>query len=368
MVGADYGDSSVKNGFSQGISVAFALDGRIAFDSGAKTFVIGLCINKVCHTGFSCNLGIGCLAKEFNFCRCTQMRYVKLCVVLEGKIDRQLRAHQAGLGITNVGMLAHVGVITPTCFHCLLHVSVDTICVLAVCHNERAALTEDLVKRSFVIYEHIACAASHKELNAGDAGDVCLRNVFYVIKGCTEEKGIIDLATALCQRIALFQQGKAGCLGRDVWHVKDGCNPTGRRSTRFGYHVSLVGKSRIPHVHMVINHTRYECHALHVKNFILWRGRIVSTAHHFLYLISFNNKGANIVLPFVDDIRIQKNGSHFLGFILLIRNLTTPNSASLKIPPLILLVPNSRLTKITGTSLTLNPRQSELYFISIWKA
>ena len=37
------------------------------------------------------------------------------------------------------------------------------------------------------------------------------------------------------------------------------------------------------------------------------------------------------------------------------RKRITPKRASLKIPPLILLVPSTRLTKMTGTSLILNP-------------
>ena len=50
------------------------------------------------------------------------------------------------------------------------------------------------------------------------------------------------------------------------------------------------------------------------------------------------------------------------------RRRMTPKRASLKIPPDILLVPSSRLTKTTGTSLMRYPSVRAVNFISIWKA
>ena len=50
------------------------------------------------------------------------------------------------------------------------------------------------------------------------------------------------------------------------------------------------------------------------------------------------------------------------------RRRITPKKASPKMPPDILLVPSSRLTNTTGTSFTLKPSLSAVYFISIWKA
>ena len=50
------------------------------------------------------------------------------------------------------------------------------------------------------------------------------------------------------------------------------------------------------------------------------------------------------------------------------RRRMTPKRASLKMPPDILLVPSSRLTKTTGTSLIRYPSVRAVNFISIWKA
>ena len=49
-------------------------------------------------------------------------------------------------------------------------------------------------------------------------------------------------------------------------------------------------------------------------------------------------------------------------------SLITPNTASEKIPELILLVPSTRFTNMIGTSLMVNPHFNEVNFISIWKA
>ena len=75
-----------------------------------------------------------------------------------------------------------------------------------------------------------------------------------------------------------------------------------------------------------------------------------------------------VAFALVQDRGMSDNSLHLRGLIFDILRRMTPKSASLNMPPLILLVPSSRFTKITGTSLTLKPRHSALYFISIWKA
>ena len=74
----------------------------------------------------------------------------------------------------------------------------------------------------------------------------------------------------------------------------------------------------------------------------------------------------------VNKVALLQVATHDICFLFRLnfvkRRRMTPKSASLKMPPDILLVPSSRLTKTTDTSLILKPRRKAVYFISIWKA
>ena len=122
-------------------------------------------------------------------------------------------------------------------------------------------------------------------------------------------------------------------------------------------------------MHVVVYHTGQKVHARGIHHLATVLRFYLATKDDALYPALTYQQGADVRLPIVYYRCIVDYRLHaFLLLKLVIRSLITPKSASLNMPPDILLVPNSRFTNTTGTSFILKPRRRAVYFISIWKA
>ena len=166
------------------------------------------------------------------------------------------------------------------------------------------------------------------------------------------------------QAVSLLQEFERSGLRLHIGHVHHAGHTSRRSCTCLCVHIGLLGESRLAHVHMIIYYSRQQVEPRGIYHFIICGQFCI--AQDVGYQTVLNNEGARKTFSLIHYRCVAYN--HFLPLILPILSLITPKRASLKMPPLILLVPSSRLTNTTGTSLILNPRRRALYFISIWKA
>ena len=126
-------------------------------------------------------------------------------------------------------------------------------------------------------------------------------------------------------------------------------------------HIRLLRQSRVAEMYMVVYHSRQQEASLCVNLFVTVGSRFSVSFDDFLNLFSFNNHGTGKPASFVyNDCMMYPRTFHkhffqleFLGYFL--NQLShfswmTPNTASPKMLLFILEVPNSRLMKMTGTS------------------
>ena len=159
-----------------------------------------------------------------------------------------------------------------------------------------------------------------------------------------------------------------------VRHIHERSHATCHSSTALRIDVSLVRQSGLTKMHMFIDDARDEvfacgiddCSGSEICDFV--------SAYNLGNLAIRNEDTCHKGLAFVDKCRIFDIVIHqlFLGLILpvmpLQRRLSTPKTASRKIPLLIFDCPSRRSVKMIGTSSILKPSFQAVYFISIWKA
>ena len=133
------------------------------------------------------------------------MGHVQTGLVFLGKIHSLRRRSQTGLLAANQGMQTDLRVITPR-FLSFLHIAVDDARVFTMGHDWQTGRGEDTVQRLIAVYQHIACAATHKELDARNAVNIQLVEERHVIVGGTKEERIVYM-TLLRRPLELIVEG-----------------------------------------------------------------------------------------------------------------------------------------------------------------
>ena len=187
-----------------------------------------------------------------------------------------------------------------------------------------------------------------------------------IVGGSSEITGIIH-GTFLCHQVELFIQGfQSGSLRIRIRHVHNGSHSTRCCRTALGTNIRLMGKSRITEMDMVVNYAWKQVTSDCIDDFITRCRRFLFFHQYFRYFFSFYNYRTGHLQPFIHDDCIFYQGSFhdfpdsllMVGYLrnqLFTFNFMTPNTASPNMLLFILEVPSSRLIKITGTSMILNP-------------
>ena len=363
MVCGHTSDTAIAEGTSQGIAIRIRLDGRIVLDKASQARVVSIRVEQVRYASLCRNLVVVGL-EESQFACCADVCHMKACTCLSCQSNSQFCAKIACLCIANLWMMFN-GRVWPIEFLCLRHTLIDASCVLAMCHDGERNVLKDATQLVVIIHEHVSCTASHEKFEGRRTVRISMENLVEVVVGGSQVESVVDVALLCTYSVAFLQQREGGGLGNNIGHIKDGGHSSCCSSACLCLHVSLGGQAWVAHVDVFIDDAWQEETSLCFHLFL-------SLEMDFLVVGDAgdaslaNEERASKAFSLVDDCGVLDD--HFLPRILLRRNFITPKSASLKIPPLILLVPSSRLMKMTGTSFTRNPSCRDVYFISIWKA
>ena len=283
----------------------------------------------------------------------------------------QTTAHDAAFRVADFCVVNHIGVIGTIALFQFLHACRDACSVFAMGHHQHRTFPKDAFQLLTLVHQHVARAASHEQFDAGNTSGVGVPYFLDVVIGGTQKEGMVHVAVAGCVCQLFLHAFQCHRLRHHIGHVHYRGHTTCCSSCRFRVHGSLSRKPGITHVYVVINDTGEQQHSAAVHHLCPLQHGYVRTfinagdagvLHH-----QRAGKSASFIAEFgtlYDDCLLHD----LLGLMWVSRRRITPNRASLNMPPLILLVPSSRLIKMTGTSFTLNPRHRAEYFISIWKA
>ena len=137
----------------------------------------------------------------------------------------------------------------------MLNVAVDDGRVLAVSDDGQRCLFEDLHQCLLPVDEHVARAAAHEELDAGQAVRVELGKQVGIVVGGSEEERVVDVALLPGQAELLVERLQGGHLRDGVGHVEERRHaPIGCRAA-LALDVGLGGESRFAEVHMCVDDT-----------------------------------------------------------------------------------------------------------------
>ena len=198
-----------------------------------------------------------------------------------------------------------------------------------------------------------------------------------VIVGGADEEAVVDKAFLACEGFLLAEGFPCDGLWLRIGHVQHGGHAACGCRAAFRFHVGLVREAGLAEVHVCIDHAGQQEAALGINDLVgRAGGRHIAVAHHGFHMMVLDEEGAYEAFALIDYRGIfykcplvHDNGFYRISFrpyfgeptgfifprMAAQRSFTTPKSASPKIPPLILLVPSWRLTKMTGTSVTLKP-------------
>ena len=199
-------------------------------------------------------------------------------------------------------MKAHVGVVTEALLEGF-HVAVDGGGVLAMHHDGQWRQAEDAVERLVTVDEHIAGGTAHKELHAGNAVGVKLRQQVGVVVGGAEEEGVVHVALRSGQPLLLVECFKGGGLRHGVGHIEVAGHSSSRRGAAFAVDVGFRREAGLAEVHMVVDDARQHVAARGIDRLV---GKVCLQGSCFLPgddvndTVILNNNRANESLAFVD--------------------------------------------------------------------
>ena len=363
MVCGHTSDTSIAKGTSQGFAVCICLDGRIALDEASQSRIVSIRVEQVGHAGLCRNLVVVGL-EEIQFACCADVCHMKACACLSCQSNSQFCAKKTCLSIADFRVMLD-GRVWSIAFLCLRHTPIDASRVLAMCHDGERNVLKDAPQLVVIIHEHVSCTASHEKFDGRRAVRISMENLVEVVVGGSQVESVVDVAFLCTYSVTFLQQRESGGLGNDIGHVKDSGHSSRCCSACLCLHISLGGQAWVAHVNVFVDDAWQEETSLRFHLFLSLEMDFLVVGNAGDASLA-NEERANKAFSLVDDCGVLDD--HFLPRILLRRNFITPKRASLKMPPLILLVPSSRLMKMTGTSFTRNPSCRDVYFISIWKA
>ena len=78
-------------------------------------------------------------------------------------------------------------------------------------------------------------------------------NLFDVVACSPKIKAVVNMASRLGKSITFLQELKRSRLRHDVWHIENRCHTASGSSPRLALHRSLMRKTRVTHVDMLID-------------------------------------------------------------------------------------------------------------------
>ena len=199
------------------------------------------------------------------------------------QLHRQTAAFIASLLAAYFRMMFYGRVLTPFLLS-QLHVTVNDFGILTVGHHRQIQLfrlLEDSLQCLIFIHQHIARTGAHKELDSRHTMRIELLKIIYIIIGSTKEETVVHM-TLLSAQLPLCLPGlQSGSLRYRVRHLKITGHTTKGSSAAFALDVSLLRKSRLTEVNMIINHTRQNKTPRGIDDFIV----IATGCLAFIYLL-----------------------------------------------------------------------------------
>ena len=199
------------------------------------------------------------------------------------QLHRQTAAFIASLLAAYFRMMFYGRVLTPFLLS-QLHVAVNDFGILTVGHHRQVQLfrlLEDSLQRLIFIHQHIARTGAHKELDSRHTMRIELFKIIYIVIGSTKEETVVHM-TLLSAQLPLCLPGlQSGSLRYRVRHLKITGHTTKGSSAAFALDVSLLRKSRLTEVNMIINHTRQNKTPRGIDDFIV----IATGCLAFIYLL-----------------------------------------------------------------------------------
>ena len=174
VVGADSEDKTRGQGLTQGLAVGRCLDGRIALDEGSQPVIVALIEEQMSQHSLASDLRelVGDRpVEQRQLARRRDMGDVQSRAIALGQFNGKAAAGHAGSDRPDEWMKPHRRILTVTCHHAC-HVTVDDAAVFAMRHQRQAQpcrLGEYLAQRLHSVYQHVARAGAHEELDAGYA-------------------------------------------------------------------------------------------------------------------------------------------------------------------------------------------------------
>ena len=281
MIGTYYSYLTITQRLAQSFAISSGLYCRVAFDACALHCVIFIREHEMSHNSLACNIFI--LTEELQFLSRSNVGDMEMRPAFLSQLHRQTAAFIASLLAAYFRMMFYGRVLTPFLLS-QLHIAVNDFGILTVGHHRQIQLfrlLEDSLQRLIFIHQHIARTGAHKELDSRNTMRIELLKIIYIIIGSTKEETVVHM-TLLSAQLPLCLPGlQSGSLRYRVRHLKITGHTTKGSSAAFALDVSLLRKSRLTEVNMIINHTRQNKTPRGIDDFIV----IATGCLAFIYLL-----------------------------------------------------------------------------------
>ena len=281
MIGTYYSYLAITQRLTQSIAISNGLYSRVAFDARTLHCIVFIREHEMSHNRLTCNIFI--LTKELQFLSRGNVGDMEMRPAFLSQLHRQTAAFIASLLAADFRMMLYGRILTPFLLS-QLHVAVDDFSILAVGHHRQVQLfrlLEDSLQCLIFIHQHIAGTGAHKELDARNTMRIELLKIIYIIIGSTKEETVVHMTLLSAQLPLCLPSLQSGSLRHRVRHLEIAGHTTKGSCTAFALDVSLLRKSRLTEVNMIINHTRQNKTPRGIDDFIV----IATGCLAFIYLL-----------------------------------------------------------------------------------
>ena len=183
--------------------------------------------------------------------------------------------------------------------------------VLTVSCNQHSRFGEYLLQSFHAVHKHVACTCAHKQFHAADVSLVKIFKLVGIIVRCPEIERIVHHALGSGIGKLVFQSLDGSGLRIAVRHIHERSHTSGSSCSGFCSHISLVCKSRVAEMHMVVNHSRKQEATFCVNGlvYITFRRSIAFDNSVYCFILS-NNRAFKLSAFVHDDSILYPNSFH----------------------------------------------------------
>ena len=192
--------------------------------------------------------------EQLQFAGGADVQHMQPCAVFLGQRNRVAAAAVTGLFVPDDRVLLQGDRFTPL-RHRKLHVGAHGRLVFGMHRQQHVCSAEQRIECFRSIHEHVARARTEEGLQPADRGGIRAQHFVQVVVGDTHVERVVHHRRGRTERILRFEQFLRERLRNGVRHLHETGDATGGGTRTAMEDILLVGQSRLPEVHLIIDGT-----------------------------------------------------------------------------------------------------------------